>query len=159
VEPRIQSSARSNIAYGLLAVGIGLFYVLYGLGIFGPVAHRNGDEPAWLGLVAGLIFLVGGLAVAIQTLVKLSLSGDGTMVAAPPWLKLINHVMAFVIVGLLALVATWVAFGPGQRHFTGSGSIFGETGGRIMFGAGAVIVWIVLLAIVISAVRRLRARG
>jgi|SRR5215472_3874560 len=153
----MQSSPKSNIAYGLLAAGIGLFYVLYSLGIFGPVAHRNGDAPGWLGLAAGLIFLLGGLAVAIQTLAKRS-SGDGAMVAAPPWLKLINHVMAFTIVGLLAVVASWVAFGPGQRHFTGSGSVFGETGGRIMFGAGAVIVWIVLLAMAISAMRRLFGR-
>jgi hypothetical protein len=66
--------------------------------------------------------------------------------------------MAFAIVGLLGILSSWVAFGPGPRHFTGSGSIFGETSGRIMFGAGAVLLWLILIAIVISGVRRLLAR-
>jgi hypothetical protein len=64
--------------------------------------------------------------------------------------------MAVAIIGLLGVAATWVAFGPGQRHFTGSGSFLGETGGRTMFGIGAVLIWALLVAMVVTGLRRLR---
>jgi hypothetical protein len=73
----------------------------------------------------------------------------------PPFLKLIQHAMAFAIVALLGIVASWVALGPGARHFTPSGSIIGEASGRLVSGIGAALVWVVLLAMAASAVRRL----
>jgi hypothetical protein len=44
------------------------------------------------------------------------------------------------------LIASWVAFGPGGRHFSGT-IIFGDAHtnaaiGRTIFGLGAVIVWL-----------------
>jgi hypothetical protein len=54
----------------------------------------------------------------------------------------------------MGLLASWIAFGPGQRQFSGSGAIFGEIGGRVAFGIGALIIWIVLVAIVIGGARR-----
>jgi hypothetical protein len=156
MDRQAQSSTTSTILLGLLAAGIGLFYLLYALGIFGPAAHGNGKDPIWLGFVFGLIFLFGGLAVVIQTAVNRGAASEETLPASmPPFLKLIHHVMALAIVASLGILASWVAFGPGARHFTGSGSILGEAGGRLMFGIGAVLVWVVLLAMAVSAVRRL----
>jgi hypothetical protein len=43
-----------------------------------------------------------------------------------------------------------VAVGSGKRSFTGSGAIFGDTGGRIAFGIGAILIWIFLAAILFS---------
>jgi hypothetical protein len=67
---QVESSAKPTIAYGLLAAGIGLFYLLYAVGIFGSVPHRNCDDPSWLGFVSGLIFLFGGMAVVMQAAAK-----------------------------------------------------------------------------------------
>jgi hypothetical protein len=50
---------------------------------------------------------------------------------------------------------TWIAIGPGKREFTGSGAIFGETVGRIAFGIGAMLFWIVLGVFVFTKLRRL----
>jgi hypothetical protein len=155
---QIQSSAKSTIAYALVAVAIGLFYVLYGAGIVGPAARPGSDEPGWLGIIIGLLFLFGGAAVIIQTAATGGdTSGNDLPATMPRGLRLIHHAMAWAIVGMLGIIASWVAFGPGQRHFTGSGSIFGETGGRIVFGIGAVLIWVLLLAMVIAGVRRLLA--
>jgi hypothetical protein len=69
-----------------------------------------------------------------------------------------RSIAAWAIIGLLGIVASWVAFGPGQQHFAGSGSIFfGEAAGCTVFGIGAILIWIVLLAMVIAGVRRLLA--
>lgn len=151
---QLQSSATSTVLYGLLAAGMGLFYILYALGIFGSQFHK-GSDPSSLGFVFGLIFLLGGMAVVIQTIMKRAGSEPATM---PPWLNLLYHAMAFAIVGLLGIVASWVAFGPGPRHFSGSGSIFGETTGRMLFGIGAALIWVVLLGVAVSAVRSYLAR-
>jgi hypothetical protein len=59
-----------------------------------------------------------------------------------------------VIVSLGAIF-TWVAVGSGKRSFTGNGAIFGETGGRIAFGIGAILIWIFLATILFSKARRL----
>jgi hypothetical protein len=154
MDRQVQSSATSTVVYGLLAAAMGLLYMLYALGILGSQRRSDSGDPHWLGFVFGLIFLLGGTAVVIQTITKRAGSSAETGPAAmPPSLDLLRHVMAFVIVGLLGVVASWVAFGSGQRHFAGSGAIFGETGGRILFGVGAALVWAVLLAVSISAVR------
>jgi hypothetical protein len=110
--------------------------------------------------VFGLIFLFGGAAVIVQTVAT---GGDTSRSDLPPTmprgLRLIHHVMAWAVVGLLGIVASWVAFGPGERHFTGSGSIFlGESAGRAVFGIGAVLIWIAWLAMAVAGVRRLLAR-
>jgi hypothetical protein len=154
-----RSSAKLTIACALVAVAIGLFYILYSAGIVGPAPRHGNDGPGWLGFVFGLIFLFGGMAVIIQTVAT---GGDPSAsdlpASTPRGLRLIHHVMAWAIVGMLGIVFSWVAIGPGQRDFTGSGSIVGETGGRIAFGIGAVLIWIVLLAMVFVGVRRLLAR-
>jgi hypothetical protein len=142
----------------LVAAAIGLFYILYSTGIVGPAARPRGEEPGWLGLVIGLIFLLGGGAVVIRTAANRGGASERDLPATtPPWLRFIQHAMAWTIVGLLGIVASWAAFEPGRRDFAGSGSLVGEAGGRIAFGIGAVLIWVVLLAMVIAGVRRLLA--
>jgi hypothetical protein len=63
----------------------------------------------------------------------------------------------------MAAIASWVAFGPGERTFTASGSFgdgsVGETTGRVMFGVGAVVMWLCTLVIAIDGARRLTRRS
>jgi len=155
----MQSSPRTTIFLGLVTAGIGLFYVLYAAGVFGPVAQHGNDEPSWLGMVFGAIFLLGGSAAVIKAVTAPgNLQASGLPTGTPRWLRSIYFAMVLAIVGLLGVIASWVAFGPGERHFTGSGSFLGETGGRTVFGIGAVLIWMVVLGMLVGALRRLRAR-
>jgi hypothetical protein len=154
----MQSSPKSTIVYGLLAAGIGLFYVLYAAGVFGPIAQHRNDDPSWLGLVLGGIFLLGGSAVVIKAMIApRDLQANELPATVPRWLRSIYQIIALTIVGLLGIAASWVAFGPGERHFTGSGSFLGETGGRVLFGIGAVLIWVAFVAMLTAVLRRLRA--
>jgi hypothetical protein len=74
----------------------------------------------------------------------------------PRWLKSIYRMMVLAIVASMGIIFTWVAFGPGPRHFSGSGAPLGQTVGRVMFGIVAVLTWITFLAVAIAGVRRAR---
>jgi hypothetical protein len=154
----MQSSPKLTIFYGLLAAGIGLFYVLYAAGLFGATGRHGNDAPNWLGFVFGATFVLGGIAVVIKAVTAPdNLQANELPATTPRWLRSVYQLMALAIVGLLGVIASWVAFGPGERHFTGSGSFLGETAGRTVFGLGAVVIWVVIIAMLIATVRRLRA--
>ena len=79
---------------------------------------------------------------------------------AAPWLKLAYRVLGIGVTGALATIGTWIAIGCGPRAFTISGSFgemqtSGQTLGRVVFGLGAVIVWIYVIALTIGTVRKL----
>lgn len=63
---------------------------------------------------------------------------------------------------VLGAVASWVAFGAGPRTFTASGTFAsGQTServGRMVFGAGAVLLAVIFVALLVVSVKRLRAR-
>ena len=155
-----QSSARSTAALGLLTAAIGLFYVLLCAGLVPISAQPDNEEPRWLGIAFGMTFLFGGSAVVMQTIF-----GDGkataqrALAAAPVWVRALYHALCVGIVVSLGAIATWVAFGPGPRSFSGSGAFLGETGGRVAFGVGAALIWIVLAAMLFAGIRRLLRRG
>jgi len=153
MEPQTRSSERLTIACGLLVAAMGLFYILYSA-IVGPSSKQHGEEPGWLGFVFGMIFLLGGSAAIIKIVVGSTAPGGGLPATAPRWLSFTYQAMVMAIVVDMGLLASWIAFGPGQRQFSGSGAIFGEIGGRVAFGIGALIIWIVLVAIVIGGARR-----
>ena len=155
MDPRKSSSARLTIACGLLAAAMGFFYMLHSAGIVGPPARHGSEEPGWLGFVFGLVFLLGGSTAIIKTAVAGDNPPEGDLPrTAPRWLRLVYHAMVLAIVAGLGMLFSWIAFGPGQREFSGSGSIFGEIGGRVAFGISAILIWIVVLAIAIHGARR-----
>ena len=143
--PKTPSDLRSTIFFALIAAAIGLFYVV--ISIVGPTHPKPGAAPAWIGFVCGLAFFLGGSAVLIQTLFRAK--GNSTtnpLSGAPPWLAIVYKMLCLAIVLALGTVATWVAFGPGERSFTGTGAFLGEKAGRTAFGIGAVLIWSVVAA-------------
>ena len=64
---------------------------------------------------------------------------------------------------MLALIGSWVAFGPGPRGFSGSFLFFShatnEWIGRAAFGFGAVLCWLGTLAVAVVGARKLLGRG
>ena len=70
------------------------------------------------------------------------------------------RVLAIGAVGALAIIGTYVAIGSGPRAFSPSAPFVemqttGEILGRTVFGLGAVIVWIIVIALTVGTVRKL----
>jgi hypothetical protein len=156
-QPR--SPDKTTIACGLLAAALGLFIGLSSLGII-PGSRVAGGE-RWIGLVAGLAFVLGGIAVVIQTCAHAAPDGElpaGTSV----WVRAALFLMALAIVASLAAIGTWVAFGTGSREFSGPipflPAWLNESIGRTVFGFGAVLTWIFLIVMAVIGARRLRSR-
>ena len=56
-------------------------------------------------------------------------------------------------------VFSWIGFGPGERSFGGSGAVLGPTAGRVAFGVGACLIWLVLGVMATARLRRLFGRS
>jgi hypothetical protein len=81
---------------------------------------------------------------------------------APRWLRILQYLMGLSVIAALAVTGSWVAFGPGGRHFTMSG--FGVSGGtddifgRIMFGFGTILTWGLFVLIALRGAKQFRRR-
>jgi hypothetical protein len=95
--------------------------------------------PYWIAGLAGVVFLVAGIAVAL-----------------PQHPSRIHDALGATLFTAFATIALWVGFGPGPRAFNGAASIGpvsvggiggGETLGRIVFGImGVVVLFIAAIA-------------
>jgi hypothetical protein len=70
------------------------------------------------------------------------------------------RVLAIGVAGALATIGTFIAIGSGPRAFSLSAPFVemqatGEVLGRTVFGLGAVIVWIYVIALTVGTVRKL----
>src|SRR5260370_20942167 len=157
------AASKGNLPFAALAAAIGVFYILIGLRLL-PVsdaaAHRN--DPHWLVLCVGLAFLLAGVAIAIQTFGHANAAGQ-LPAAAPRWMRAGQHLSAFAIIACLGAIGSWVAFGPGEREFSGGlpfvSPAVNSMIGRSAFGAGAVLIWLCLAAMAVSGLRKYFASG
>jgi hypothetical protein len=75
----------------------------------------------------------------------------------------VQYLIGVAIFASFGAIGSWIAFGPGERAF--SGSFFFLSGeanaavGRIAFGIGAVIVWICTIGLAVLGTRRFLGRG
>jgi hypothetical protein len=151
---------KATAAIGVAAGAIGLYFVLVGTGILPiPGGPGNLHAPLWTVLCAGLAFLLGGAAVVLQTLGGANDRGEFPA-DAPSWLRVVQYLIGLAIFASLGAIGSWIAFGPGERAF--SGSLFSgdnnEAVGRIAFGIGAIIVWFCTLVFAVAGAVRLCAR-
>jgi hypothetical protein len=166
------SSNKSNIFWGLFAVAMGAFIMAGASGLLDLNLHPTQETPQWIGLCAGAIFVAGGLAVMLQSLPAAKPAPDGNLAPdAPRWMQQTSLALGLFIVGDFAAIFLWIAFGPGERHFSGGASFGGihvtetfggghanEMIGRAAFGVGAVFACLMFLAFLISGARRLSRR-
>ncbi|MGQ0548488.1 MAG: hypothetical protein ACT4PY_02325 [Armatimonadota bacterium] len=124
-------SSRAGIGYGLLFVAAGMFPLLRGLGV---ITAGEISAPSWVVTVAGVLFVLGGLALVNQSIQRTSHSGAAASLHSAH--QTIAWLLACLIVTGLSAIGLWVAFGPGAREFKG-GITGSETEGRIAFGIGA----------------------
>ncbi len=152
------ASSRTRFFCGLLAVAIGVFLLLIGLGVV-PVNPRSVHGPLWIVSAAGMAFMLAGISIAVGAIHGVSEAGDLPKDAGW-WMRLFYHLIGVIIAGALASIGSWVAFGPGPRNFSGTGLFLlspevGDVVGRILFGFGAVLTWLCTIAIAVSGARKL----
>jgi hypothetical protein len=152
------ASSRTRFVCGLLAVAIGVFFLLIGLGVV-PVNPRSVHGPLWIVSAAGIAFMLAGISIAVGAIHGVSETGDLPKDAGW-WMRLFYTVTGVIIAGALASIGSWVAFGPGPRNFSGTGLFLlspeaGDVVGRILFGFGAVLTWLCTIAIAVSGARKL----
>jgi len=132
-------------AWGLVCGAMGLLVIAIGirsaLTAWHPLASQD-----FIFLPAGLIFVFGGALLAL-----------------PPGRADLNRLFGALLITAFAVTLDWIAFGPGERKFSGGISLAGiglplsvnETFGRVMFGIPAAIFDVLALALWASEIRRL----
>jgi hypothetical protein len=154
-------SPRAAVALGLVITAAGLLLVLFAVGLV-PGAEASLEAPRWVVACAGLMFVLCGGAVIVGYAVAGGVGPDGDLPAGTPrWVRLTQYLLGLGIIGTLAAITTWIAFGPGPRAFTVMLPFVGrgpgdETVGRAVFGFGAVLMWVFLVVFVVVSVQRLR---
>ncbi|HLY04699.1 MAG TPA: hypothetical protein VKR31_03025 [Rhizomicrobium sp.] len=162
----MQSPNKFYIFFGLITMGLGSMPFLAAMGILPSRPPEPGDAPAWIAFAIGLAFVLAGIVVIVRSFAGADDQSSELPQTAPRSLRAFYDLLVMPIPILLALLFTWVAFGPGVRHFsmsigfggTGAAAAGNETLGRIMFGAGAVLGWIIVVFTLRTLARRWFAR-
>ena len=124
-------------AMGLLVIAIGIHSAL---STWQPLASQD-----FVFLPAGLIFVFGGALLAL-----------------PPGRADLNRLFGALLITAFAVTLDWIAFGPGERKFSGGISLgvdiplpVNETFGRVVFGIPAAIFDALALALWAGVIRHL----
>jgi hypothetical protein len=151
-------SPRGTFLCGLIAAAIGLFLLLVGFGVV-PVKPRSVHAPMWVLSAAGLAFMLAGISIAVGAIHGVSATGEVPKHASW-WMRLFYYVLGLTAAAALASIGTWVAFGSGPRTFSGTGMFLlsresGDSVGRIVFGLGAVMTWLITIFLAVNGARKL----
>jgi hypothetical protein len=139
----------------LVTAGFGLYFSLIGIGVLPvPGGPKNLHGPLWIMLAAGVVFLLGGIAVVLQDAAGADLDTGELPRDAARWVRVAQDLIGVTIFACFGLIGSWIAFGPGDRAFSGTFAV-GATLGRIVFGIGALIVWLGLIGYAVSRARKL----
>jgi hypothetical protein len=144
-------SPAGRILFGLLFVACGIIPALSAFDV-GPFRSSDINGPPWIGLAAGGAFIAAGIAVMLSDRLR---NGSAA------------HGLFALILGSLAMIANWVAFGPGPRACTaGFAGLYFETGSlaggiacRGAFGIGAILLDGFVLTMIARALRDIGGPG
>ena len=157
-QPVAQASPHDVIGVGVAFSAAGL-YLMLGAAGYVPMPEGNSpNSPAFIGFCAGAAFLFAGLTCMVRARAGMLNMETEMPDSAPRWTKVSYRVLAIGGAGALATIGTYVAIGSGPRAFGLSAPFVataGEVLGRTVFGLGAVIVWIIVIALTVGTVRKL----
>jgi hypothetical protein len=150
---------RGNYIYAALAVATGVYFFFMGARLLPiPGGPSNLHGPHWVVLCAGVAFFLAGVAIAIQTAGHADATTGDLPANAPRWMGAAQYLISLTIFVCFGLIASWVAFGPGERHFSGTFEFAGPATnaaiGRTAFGVGALIIWLCTAAVVAFGFRK-----
>jgi hypothetical protein len=122
-------SPGARIAIGVVIALAGVAACVMGMATAWAQAPLSDDH--WVGLPLGV-----------------ALASFGALLAAPSERMRLRGILAALVVTGFALTFDWIAFGPGERHFTASAgngaagvhTTVGSRTGRIAFGVFAVLL-------------------
>jgi hypothetical protein len=151
------SSPADLYGIGIAFASAGVYFVLVGWGVL-PMPG-NTASPPFIIVCAGLAFLFAGLVAVVRGKAGANDRDSELPPDAPRWTQAAYRVLGIGVAGALATIGTWIAIGSGPRAFDVSGPFVemhttGELIGRSVFGLGAVIVWIYVIAITVGTVRK-----
>lgn len=158
--PVAQASPHDVVGVGVAFSAAGL-YLMLGAAGYVPMPEGNSpNAPAFIGFCAGAAFLFAGLTCMVRARAGMLNMETEMPGSAPRWMQAAYRVLAIGAAGALAIIGTYVAIGSGPRAFSLSASLvetqtIGEAIGRSVFGLGAVIVWIMVIALTVGTVRKL----
>jgi hypothetical protein len=155
--PVIQASPHDVIGLGIAFSAAGLYFMLGAAG-YAPMPESN--SPAFFAFCAGAAFLFAGLTCVVRARAGMLNIESEIPDSAPRWTPVSYRMLAIGIAGALAIIGTFVAIGSGPRVFSLSAPFVemqttGELLGRTVFGLGAVIVCIYVIALTVGTVRKL----
>ena len=151
---------RSLLAIGALFAGAGLNFILVGLGVLPSLGRIYG--PHWLVFTAGLVFIAGGISVLVRGWLSVPDHESQLPADAPGAAVAIQWIAALVIIVSLASICSWIAFAGGDREFATNVPVQGssrETVGRVAFGIGAVITWLLAAAVAVKGIRKILGKN
>jgi len=140
----------------LLFAGSGLYFILAGAGVLPSPGRIYG--PQWLLFATGLVFIAGGMSVFVRGWLSAPDNKSKLPADAPGAAVAIQWIAALVIIVSLASIGSWIAFASGDREFATNVPMQGslrETVGRVAFGIGAVITWLLAAAVAYSGVKKI----
>ena len=150
---------RGTLAIGTLVAAGGFYFMLVGLTLVPPPSRS--DAPSWVAFCCGLAFFAAGAAVLVRGALGLSDKVQEIPADAPMTLKAIYWLSGVIAAASLAGIGSWVAFGPGPRHFSMAGPVSGPIGdgiGRTMFGIGAVLAWLIVALLARASAKKIFGR-
>ena len=148
------------VAIGIAVAAFGVYFGLVGFEVVRPPSRING--PIWLALAVALVFAPTGLSLIVRALSGTDDNSGELPDNAPIWMKCVYWVDGVIVAAGLATIGSWVAFGPGTRHFSMSGPILGPVGegiGRVVFGIGAIITWLIVLAFARAGAKKIFSKN
>jgi hypothetical protein len=164
VTQQTQLSPLAAVVLGLIFAAFGVVMILGGVGVLHLPPPEDGPTPPWVLVCAGLAFVFGGAAVIVGFAVAGGSGPDGEFPPGTPFnVRLMQYFLGLGTVGFMTAVFTWIAFGPGERHFSTTAvtpftvhrAASGDTSGRVWFGVAAVAFWLFLVSFGVYGARRL----
>ena len=155
---------RGSVILGLACAAMSALPILGGLGVID--LKLTPGTPRWVGVGAGAVFLLAGLTLIVDG-ASGAIGPDGQLKTdAPAWVHAFQSLMGLGIVGMMGAIASWIAFGPGERHFSTISLPFawwhptsGDSAGRWAFGIAAVLIWCIIAGVIVVGIRRLIVRA
>ena len=132
VAPSPDAARHAILALGVLVVALGL--ALAGSTILALFRTDHVESENLMAVPTGLIFVFAGVLVVL-----------------PPQYTKAKDLLATLLITCFAITFDWVAFGPGERQFTGNANgvdfVPSEVMGRAAFGVFAAIldIWAVVM--------------
>lgn len=135
------------IWFGLIAMGMGAFVILMSADVLIHVDDSGFNAPRWVVGMVGFIFLAAGVPVSLM---------DKTFdpIRETWWFQMLNYMGIYGMLIGFVVVFNWVAFGSGERQFSGGFSLpfiiiwterVSEWSGRAVFGLFALCMDVILL--------------